>query len=383
MPASMCIGPALPAESRRSSAEMLRAPPPTRSTHRRPVTLFTGQWADLPLADLLPLVKAAGYDGVELACWGNHFNVTRAVADPAYVTGLWALLASHGLGCWALSNHLVGQAVCDRIDERHQAILPAHVWGDGEPEDVRTRAAAEMALTARAARVFFDAGSDYMEALPRGTGLRCVNGFTGSAIWHALYAFPPTSQAYIQRGFDDFAARWTPILEAFEAADVYFNLEVHPTEIAFDTATAVRALAAIKGHARFGFNFDASHLAYQSVDYIGFIRSLGARIRHVHMKDVWFGRGDGTVGTFGGHADFGDARRAWDFRSVGRGDIKFTDVIVALNDAGYAGPLSVEWEDARMDRVHGATEACAYVRRIDFPAPAGTAAFDAVFTKRH
>lgn len=330
----------------------------------RPITLFTGQWADLPLAELAPLAKKMGYDGLELACWGDHFDVRQALESPRYVADHRALLQDHGLQCVAVGNHLVGQAVCDLIDERHQAIVPAHVWGDGDPEGVRRRAAREMQDTARAAARF---------------GAKTVTGFTGSSIWHAVYAFPPTSQDYIDRGYADFAARWTPILEVFEAENVNFALEVHPTEIAFDSASAQRALDAVRGHRRFGFNFDPSHLAYQGVDYVGFVRRYGARIFNAHMKDVWWDKGDGTVGVFGGHTAFGDPRRRWDFRSVGRGMIDFEALIVALNDVGYAGPLSVEWEDSRMDRMHGATESAAYCRRLDFPAAAG--AFDAAFDK--
>ncbi len=340
----------------------------------RPVTLFTGQWADLPLAVLAPLAAKMGYDGLELACWGDHFEVDRALASPQYVRDKWALLWDHRLTCFAVSNHLVGQAVCDRIDERHRSILPPEVWGDGEPEGVRRRAAERMIDTARAARVLFDARPD---AAAERDAAGVVNGFTGSSIWHSIYAFPPTSQDYWQEGFDDFAARWLPILDAFDRVDVNFCLEVHPTEIAFDIATAERAIEAVGGHTRLGFNYDPSHLAYQGVDYVRFIRTFGARIHHVHMKDVWWGHGDGSVGVYGGHTAFGDARRYWDFRSLGHGDIKFEDVIVALDDAGYRGPLSVEWEDARMDRVHGATESAAFVRRLDFPP--NPVAFDKAF----
>ncbi|HEY8991629.1 MAG TPA: sugar phosphate isomerase/epimerase [Luteolibacter sp.] len=339
----------------------------------RPVTLFTGQWADLPLAELVPLAAAMGYDGLELACWGDHFDVEAAVSSPAYVREKWELLGDHGLTCHAISNHLVGQAVCDPIDERHRAILPAAVWGDGEPEGVRTRAAENMVAAARAARAFFDARPGRAgEAHPA-----VVNGFTGSSIWHAVYAFPPASREYYERGFQDFARRWLPILDAFDAADVNFALEVHPTEIAFDIASARRALEAVGHHRRFGFNYDPSHLGYQGVDYVKFIREFGGRIFHCHVKDAWWGRGDGTAGVFGGHTEFGDARRFWDFRSPGRGDIRFEDVIVALNDVGYRGPLSVEWEDARMERIHGATEAAAFVRKLDFEPSA--VAFDAAF----
>ncbi len=207
-----------------------------------------------------------------------------------------------------------------------------------------------------------------------------VNGFSGSSIWHACYAFPPTSQAYLQQGFDDFARRFLPILEVFEEMDVNFALEVHPTEIAFDTASAHRALEAVKKHKRFGFNYDPSHLGYQGVDYVKFIREFSDRIYHAHMKDAWWGHGNGDAGVFGGHTDFGDYRRHWDFRSIGHGDVKFEDIIVALNDIGYAGPLSIEWEDIRMDRVHGATESCRNVKRYDFVP--SRVAFDSAFDSK-
>ena len=330
----------------------------------RPVTLFTGQWADLPLEQLAPLAYEMGYDGLELACMGDHFDVDAAASSKNYVKERWELLADHNLTCYAISNHFVGQAVCDLIDERHKAILPTDVWGDGEAEGVRKRAAKKMITTGKAARAFFNArpNSNGNESYPV-----VVNGFTGSSIWHALYAFPPTSQEFYDRGYKDFAKRWLPILDAYEKLDVYFALEVHPTEIAFDITTAHRALRAVGNHKRFGFNYDPSHLGYQGVDYVKFIREFCSRIFHVHMKDVWWNHGNGSIGVFGGNSDFGDARRFWDFRSLGHGDINFEEIMVALNDIGYKGPLSVEWEDERMDRVYGGEEAAAFVRGVDFP----------------
>ena len=339
----------------------------------RPVTLFTGQWADLPFETICQKAKSFGYDGIELASWGDHFEVDKALADKGYVKKKWEILQDHGLMAFAVSAHLVGQAICDLIDERHKSILPPEVWGDGDPEGVRQRAAQRMIDTAKATRLFVDAG-------PTPSGFPAVvNGFTGSSIWHSIYAFPPTDQKYWQKGFDDFARRFAPILEAFEKANVNFALEVHPTEIAFDTASAQRALSAVKNHKRFGFNFDPSHLGYQGVDYVKFIRTFPDRIYHVHMKDAWWGHGDGTVGVFGGHTTFANPSRYWDFRSLGHGDVNFEEIIVALNDIGYAGPLSVEWEDSRMDREHGATEAAAFVKKVNF-APSKIA-FDAQFDR--
>jgi len=339
----------------------------------RPVTLFTGQWADLSIKDLAPKIKEMGYDGAELACWGDHFEVSKALQDEQYIPGLWKLLSDQSLTCFSISTHLVGQAVCDRIDERHEAILSPEIWGDGDPEGVRQRAAEEMKNTARAARKFFN-------ARPGGAPDRVVvNGFTGSSIWHLLYSFPPVKPGQLDAGFKDFADRWKPILDVFEEEDVYFALEVHPTEIAFDIGSARRALEAIGNHPRFGFNYDPSHLGYQGVDYVKFIREFSDRIFHCHVKDAWWGHSNGDIGVFGGHADFGDPRRYWDFRSPGRGDVNFEEIIVALNDVGYQGPLSIEWEDIRMDRIHGGTEACEFTRSIDF-APSNVA-FDAAFDK--
>jgi sugar phosphate isomerase/epimerase len=330
----------------------------------RAVTLFTGQWADLPLETVAQKAREWGFDGLELACWGDHFDVTRALSEDGYCQERRDLLARHDLQVFAISNHLVGQAVCDAIDERHKSILPPHVWGDGNPERVRKRAAKEMQDTARAAAKL---------------GVKVVAGFTGSSIWPLLYAFPPVPDAAIDAGFADFAKRWNPILDVFDEVGVRFALEVHPTEIAFDISSAQRAIDAVGRRAAFGFNYDPSHFGYQGVDYVAFIERFGERIYHVHMKDVWWSDRPKPSGVFGGHLAFGHADRFWEFRSLGRGCIKFEEVIRALNATHYAGPLSVEWEDIGMDREHGAREACAFVRSVDF-APSRTA-FDAAFAR--
>jgi sugar phosphate isomerase/epimerase len=240
--------------------------------------------------------------------------------------------------------------------------LPPRILGDGDPEGVRKRAAKEMIATGKAAARL---------------GLDVVNGFTGSSIWHLLYSFPPVSPDMIEKGYKDFAKRWTPILNQYQKLGVKFALEVHPTEIAFDIASAQRAIEALDGHPAFGFNYDPSHLGYQGVDYVEFIHRFSDRIFHVHMKDVGWSQTPKDAGVFGGHTDFGDRRRFWDFRSLGRGNIDFEEIIRALNRINYQGPLSVEWEDSGMDREHGATESAAFVKEVDF-APSDIA-FDAAF----
>jgi sugar phosphate isomerase/epimerase len=342
----------------------------------RPVTLFTGQWADLKFDQMCKKAKKFGFDGLELACWGDHFEVTKALEDRSYCKRKWETLQKNGMKCFAISAHLVGQAVCDIIDERHKSILPEHVWGDGRAESVRKRAAAEMMDTARAARKFFDAAPASVKKHQKRV---VVNGFTGSSIWHLLYSFPPVVPGQIDKGYKDFAKRFKPILDVFEQEDVYFALEVHPTEIAFDIASAERAVDAVKGHKRFGFNYDPSHFGYQGVDYVEFIKTFRDRIYHVHMKDVYWSSTPTRAGVFGGHTDFGHPSRYWDFRSLGRGCIDFEAIIRALNQIAYDGPLSVEWEDGGMDREAGAAEACKFVKSVDFPP--SEIVFDAQFDR--
>jgi len=328
----------------------------------RPVTLFTGQWADLKLEVLCEKAKSWGYDGLELACWGDHFEVDRAIADPGYCAGKRRLLDKHGLKCFAISCHLAGQLVCDRIDHRHAGFVPDKAIHN-DPERMRTWAIEFMKSTARAAQKL---------------GVGVVNGFTGSSIWPYLYSFPPVSEDEIEKGFQDFADRWNPILDVFGQCGVKFALEVHPTEIAFDTITAKRALEKVGRRPEFGFNFDPSHLQWQGCDPAEFIREFPDRIYHVHMKDCAVTL-NGKGGILGSHLNFGSPGRGWDFRSLGRGDVDFEEIVRALNEIGYRGPLSVEWEDCGMDREQGANEACDFVRRTDF-APSKIA-FDAAFER--
>jgi sugar phosphate isomerase/epimerase len=317
----------------------------------RPLTLFTGQWADLSLAALVAKASSWGFDGLELACWGDHFQVDRVLADPAHRVEKLALLERHGLRCWALGAHLVGQAVCDRVDDRHARALPAEVWGDGDPEGVRQRAAERMKDTARAAAA---------------CGITQVNGFVGSPIWHLIYSFPPNDFDEVERGYAEVAARLSPVLDVFEQEGVSFALEVHPTEIAYDFVTTRKLLDSIGPRKSFGINLDPSHFAHQFLDPAEFAIEFAERIQHVHVKDSKK-RLDGRRSILGSHLPFGERERGWEFVSPGHGDVDFDAFIRALNAIAYTGPLSIEWEDSGMDREWGAQEALAFVRRIDFP----------------
>src|SRR4051812_21437293 len=325
----------------------------------RPVTLFTGQWADLPIEELAAKCGEWGFDGLELACWGDHFEVDRALADDGYCRARRDLLESNGLGCWAIGAHLVGQAVCDRIDARHQGILPPEVGGDGDPDGVHRRAAERMKDTARAAGRL---------------GVTQVNGFTGSPVWHLLYSFPPNDYDEIERAYEQVAETWAPILDVFDREGVRFGLEVHPTEIAYDFTTTRKTLDALGDREAFGINLDPSHFAHQFLDTAQFALEFADRIYHVHVKDSRR-RLDGRRSILASHLNFGEEARGWDFVSPGHGDVDFESFFRALNRIGYSGPLSIEWEDSGMEREYGARDALAFVRSTDFPP--SDVAFDA------
>ncbi len=328
----------------------------------RKVTMFTGQWADMPLEELAKKAASWGYDGLELACWGDHFDVFKGAESVDYCEEKKQLLAKYGLKCWAISAHLMGQLVCDpNNDSRSDGFAPDHLAGDAEGK--REWGTEALKCAAKAAK---------------NMGIGVVNGFTGSPIWHMLYSFPPASKQMIEAGFQEFADRFNPILDVFAENDIKFALEVHPTEIAFDIVTAKRALEALGNRKEFGFNFDPSHLFWQMINPVKFIEAFSDRIYHVHMKDAALEL-DGVSGILGSHLDFDQAGRGWNFRSLGHGGVNFEEIIRALNRIEYSGPLSVEWEDCGMEREFGAKQACEFVRSVDF-APSKIL-FDAAFDK--
>ena len=315
---------------------------------KRPVTIFTGQWADLTFETVCQKMSSFGYDGLEIACWGDHMDVRRAASDPAYVEERQSILKKHKLSCWALGAHLSGQCVASLYDARYDGFMPSEMKGQGDK--MQAWAAEEMKATARAAKAM---------------GLKVVTGFVGSPIWNYWYSFPQTSQEQVDAAFREVVDKWTPILDVFDECGVSFALEVHPTEIAFDFYSTEKLLKAFDYRPTFGLNFDPSHLLWQGMNPALFVREFGSRIYHVHMKDAAVTL-DGRAGILGSHIEFGDTRRGWNFVSLGHGDVDFDGVIRQLNQDGYRGPLCVEWEDSGMERIFGATEAFEYVRQINF-----------------
>ena len=316
--------------------------------NKRPVTLCTAQWADMHFEELCAIASDMGYDGLEIACWGNSLDLDRALEEPDYIPWVKNTLKKHRLVCKAIATHIIGQCVGDAPDPRLNNFAPARLKDN--PQGIREWGIEQMKKSAQVARML---------------DVDVVTGFTGSPIWKYLYSFPQTTEEMIEAGFQEIYDLWTPILAEFRKHGVRFALEVHPGEIAFDYYSTKRLLEKFKDWPEFGLNFDPSHLLWQGVTPHLFLSDFIDRVYHVHMKDAAVTL-DGRSGLLGSHIDFGDLRRGWNFRSLGHGGVNFEEIIRVLNAHGYDGPLSVEWEDSGMDRIDGATEACAFVKKINF-----------------
>lgn len=314
---------------------------------KRPVTICSGQFGDLPTEELFRTMRDIGYDGLEIATQA-HVDVERIAGEPEYRRQYQALLQKYDLRIGALSGHLAGQCVGDRYDERLDHFVPAKVKGN--PEAIRQWATARMKTIAQAARLL---------------DVKVVTCFLGSPIWAFWYSFPQTTPEMVEAGFQRILELWSPIFDEYDRCGVKLALEVHPTEIAFDYYSTRRLLETLEYRPTLGLNFDPSHLLWQGVDPTVFLRDFAGQVYHVHLKDVRLNR-DGRSGVLGSHIEFGDTRRGWNFVSLGHGDVDFEGIIRELNQMGYAGPLCVEWEDSGMERIHGATEALAYARRLNF-----------------
>ncbi len=315
----------------------------------RPITLATGQWGDLPLEELCELTGSLGFDGLEIAVSESVLSIEKAASSKEYCEERLEILHSHGLKMWAICASLAGQCVGDLYDPRLDNFAPARFAG--KPEEIRKWAI------------------DFMMQVPtacNNLGVSIVTGFLGSPIWKFFYSFPQTTEEMIEEGYDRIVSLWTPILDEFQRKNVKFAFEVHPTEIAFDYYSTQRLLKKMNGHPAFGLNFDPSHLIWQGVNPTVFLQDFAPYVFHVHMKDASVSY-DGRRGILGSHLPFGSTKRAWNFRSLGHGDVNFEEIIRELNAMQYTGPLSIEWEDNGMDRIFGLREAISFVRRINFP----------------
>ncbi len=311
--------------------------------------IFTALFQDRPLEEVLRLVAEQGYETVELPAWKGspHLDVDSVLSDGG--RSLLRLVRGYGLGISALSDGREGQLVLGPHD------WTVDRWAPTQGVEERIRYGSErLKLVARAAAAL---------------EVPVVTGFVGSSVWDKWYNYPSTNEQAYQLGWDLFAQRVNPILDVFQQQGVRFAFEVHPTEIAYNLETAEQALEALDHRPEFGFNFDPSHLFWQGIDPVVFVKRLGKRIYHAHAKDGEVQEDEVRRSGVLSGGSWTRPDRGFRFRVPGWGDVDWRRVLSALAAVGYDYVLSFEHEDPVMSPEDGCEKAIAFLRPLIIKKP--------------
>jgi sugar phosphate isomerase/epimerase len=287
-----------------------------------------------------------GYKGVQIPSWDSRlFDLAHATDSKDYCDEVKGILAEAGLSLTELSTHLQGQLVAAHpaYDTALDGFAPKAVHGD--PSARQEWAVDQLMKAARASR---------------NLGLTAHATFPGALAWPFLYPFPQRPAGLIEMAFQELARRWTPILNAFDAAGVDVCYEIHPSEDLHDGITFEMFLDRLGGHKRANILYDPSHLLLQQLDYLGFIDLYHERIRAFHVKDAEFNP-TARCGVYGGYQPW--INRAGRFRSLGDGQINFGGIFSRLAQYDFDGWAVLEWECCIKDSEQGAREGAPFISR--------------------
>ncbi len=357
------------------------------------IGLVRGQFGDIDYDEWIGFISELGYDGWEEAAW--ELDLDRCDDDAgaeAYAKERVGKAKAHGLEIFTVAVHLQGQALGDEPSAKTlqfvggEAVEAYRSWraaGNEPPREdpyfVPSEVGALIHQTSQrhlvnAVRLAHFLGKEQDRIV-------VVPGFVGSPAncWASFFQFPPPPSnigGYDIRdvrdvSFELLAERFGPVFEACKKYGTKFGLECHPTERAMgDIESAGDFLEAMAGAGYgdvAGFNFDASHMEWQNVSGVEFIRAHGEHIYSAHIKGVQVVRDHCRGGLLGGHRDMGTKHNGWNFVTAGtaRDAVSVEEIIIELNRAGFDGAVNIEWEDNDVDKRDGARLALANVHRGD------------------
>jgi sugar phosphate isomerase/epimerase len=311
--------------------------------------IFLAQFAgDVPpfntLDGIAKWAAGHGYKGVQIPSWDARlFDLAKAAESGAYCDDVRDTLAHHGLELTELSTHLQGQlvAVHPAYDLAFDGFAAPHARGN--PKARQDWAVQQMLLAAKASH---------------NLGLTAHATFSGALAWPYIYPWPQRPAGLIETAFDELAARWTPILNAFDHAGVDVCYEIHPGEDLHDGVSFEMFLDRVKNHPRANILYDPSHFVLQQLDYLAFIDIYHPRIKMFHAKDAEF-NATGKQGVYGGFQSWAD--RAGRLRSLGDGDVDFSGIFSKLSQYGFDGWAVLEWECCIKDSEQGAAEGASFI----------------------
>lgn len=287
-----------------------------------------------------------GFAGIQIPSWDRRlFDLERAAESRTYCDEIRGIAANAGLEITELSTHLQGQLIASHpaFDTLLDGFASPQLAGDAK---ARAAWAAEQLKHAAKAS--------------RNLGLTAHATFSGALAWPFFYPWPQRPLGLIDEAFAELARRWLPILNAFDAAGVDLCFELHPGEDLHDGATFERFLAAVNKHPRANILYDPSHMVLQQMDYLAFLDLYHERVRAFHVKDAEF-RPTGRSGVYGGYQEWTD--RPGRFRSLGDGQVDFTQIFTKMAQYDYPGWAVLEWECCIKDAQQGATEGAQFIRR--------------------
>ncbi len=311
--------------------------------------IFLAQFAgdEGPFNSLSSIARWAsehGYSGVQIPSWDARlFDLKRAAESKTYCDEVRGILADADVELTELSTHLQGQlvAVHPAYDLGFDGFAPPGVRGN--PTARAAWAVDQMMLAAKASQ---------------NLGLTACATFSGALAWPYIYPWPQRPAGLVETAFDELARRWTPILNAFDAAGVDVCYEIHPGEDLHDGVTYEMFLERVGNHKRANLLYDPSHFVLQQLDYLGYIDAYHERIKMFHVKDAEFNP-TAKQGVYGGFQSW--ANRAGRFRSLGDGQVDFTGVFSKLTQYGFDGWAVLEWECCIKDSEQGAAEGAPFI----------------------
>jgi len=362
------------------------------------IGLVRGQFGNVPEDQWLDFIAKTGFDGWEEASW--ELDLARCGDDAgaeAYAKERVAKAKSRGLEIFSIAAHLQGQALGDEpsaktlqflggesvkayADWRAKGNNPPRTNPYYVPDDVAeiARKQAQTALV-NIVRLAHFVGKLEDRTIP-------VSGFVGSPAhcWSHWFLFPPLPKSLGGHAIPDvfevslelLVERFSPVFQACLKYGTTYDLECHPSERAMGDISSAGDYLKACDKAGFekavGFNFDCSHMEWQGVSGVDFIRAYGDRIHCAHIKGVQVIDGYTRNGLLGGHKPMGDKHNGWNFVTAGtaRDSAPLEELFVELNRAGFSGAVSIEWEDNDVEQHAGGKAALANVHRADQP-PSG------------